>query len=161
VHVRAVGIGAVQHDGIGVGACDGRESNRRHRLRLRPTTVPRTSLSRSWCFLLLAGSSCRTGSILVFQAGGVATADTHLTLQLPVIRGSYTSAGRHRTHRPLLYAAISAVVPELECTVVALMRVRPNGQVSRRDTARCMRNWLSANGPRRHCSPILGRSSQR
>ena len=59
-HVRAVGIGAVQHDGIGVGACDGRESNRRHRLRLRPTTVPRTSLLPSWCFRLLAGSSCWT-----------------------------------------------------------------------------------------------------
>ena len=32
----------------------------------------------------------------MFQAGGVATADTHLILQLPVIRGSYTSAGRRR-----------------------------------------------------------------
>jgi hypothetical protein len=34
-------------------------------------------------------------------------------------------------------------------------------QVSRRDTARCVRNWLSANGPRRHWRPILGCSSQR
>ena len=91
----------------------------------------------------------------MFQAGGVATADTHLTLQLPVIRGPYTSAGRHRIHRLLLYAAISAVVPELECTVVALMRVRPDEQVSRRDTARCMRNWLSVNGPRREVVPVF------
>jgi hypothetical protein len=66
------------------------------------------------------------------------------------------------SHTPsLLSAAISAVVPELECTVVALMRVRPNGQVSRRDTARRVRNWLSANGPHRHWRPILGCSSQR
>src|SRR5258705_8422947 len=110
-HVRAVGIGAVRHEGIGVGACDGRESNRATD---RGCGQPRCCVPHcrfhgvSCCWL---GRPAGLSSILVFQAGGVATADTHLTLQLPVIRGSYTSAGPRPTHPCVLYTAVCAFVP--------------------------------------------------